>query len=142
MTEHPTAADITAGPKPLADAQAREEQKQLESPTSVPSRREELTSDLVEQQRHLRSITAIIAGAVIVVLYIFFICTISDINSHRQDINQYTIWFLSLIALPPTLLLVVLMKGIFAVKDDKQEAVECADIRGNTDGEGRSLGHN
>lgn len=123
MTQHPTAADITAGPLPLADTQARKEQRQLESPTSIPSRREELTSDLVEQQHYLRTITVIIAGSVIAVLYIFFICTISDINSHRQDINQYTIWFLSLIALPPTLLLVVLMKGIFAVKDDKQDAM-------------------
>lgn len=123
MNNLPTAADIVTGLPLATDQQAQQEQQRFEgvSPATVPSRREELTSDLVEQQRHLRYFVAGMAGGAIILMYLLFFCTVIEIGKHLQEINQYILWFLSLIALPPTLLLVVLMKGVFAAKEDKED---------------------
>lgn len=128
MTTSPSPADISAGIAPTADAQARQEENSFASassspsPTTVPSRREELTSDLIEQQRHLRILTAVSTMVVILVTFILFVCSVVEIKSHLKDINQFSLWFLSILALPPTLLLVVLVKGIFAGKDEKSDS--------------------
>lgn len=127
----PTPDDIATGRIPAEDVQAAQEAKSfasaatggntLPSIATVPSRREELNSDLIEQQKHLRLSIAVVTMTVIFTTFIFFICTVVEINRHLKDINQFTLWFLSILALPPTLLLVVLVKGVFASKEDKPE---------------------
>lgn len=128
----PTPDDIATGSIPAADVQAAQEAKSFASAANtggnatpsiatVPSRREELNSDLIEQQKHLRLLIAAATMIVICTTFILFICTVVEVNSHLKDINQFALWFLSILALPPTLLLVVLVKGVFAGKEDKPE---------------------
>lgn len=127
----PTPDDIATGGIPAADTQAAHEAQSFAtaanaagstpSITTVPSRRDELNSDLIEQQKHLRILIAAVTMIVICTTFILFVCTVVEVNTHLKDLNQFALWLLSILALPPTLLLVVLVKGVFAGKEDKPE---------------------
>lgn len=130
---------IAAGPMPSADEDAQHEAETFAKGQSTPSspsqatktsRREELHSDLIQQQKDLRLTAAAATVAVTIILFTLFFCSAIEINRHIAEIksnattelNQFMLWFLSILALPPTLLLIVLLKGVFAAKEEKNEA--------------------